>query len=323
MDRFSCCSCGVTVWRGMLAILLAGGLSLSASASELSRAQQLVEHGDLKQAQSLVDEHLASRPDSVQGRFIKGVILARRNESAKAIAVFSQLTKDAPQLLEAYNNLAVLYARQQDYDKARSTLEASTKVDPTFAAISSNLRTTYSWLASKAYDKALGQNASLAPVPGSLVLLSKLRESEQPKAVAPAVATAVPVSVKADAPAKEPTKLPGKDAEADVRRALDEWMAAWERKDMKAYLGAYASDFAPAGGMKRKAWEEERSQRIAKKKGKIQLAIERVQVSFKQDVATVQFRQHYKLDGYSDTAQKVMTFSKRGSKWRITTEKTD
>ncbi|MEY5098420.1 MAG: hypothetical protein RJA36_1139 [Pseudomonadota bacterium] len=354
MDRFSCCSCGVTVWRRVLAFLLAGGLSMGAAAGGLSRAQQLLEQGDLKQAQVLVDEHLASRPDSVQGRFLRGVILARRNESAQAIAVFSQLTKDEPQLLEAYNNLAVLYARQQDYDKARSALEAATKADPTFAAISGNLRTTYGWLASRAYDKALGQNA--VPAPGNLVLLGKLREPEPPKpapavpareavpaparaevfartdapakpaAAAPARETAPApakseVVAKADAPAKP--AAPAKGSEADVRRALDDWVAAWERKDMKAYLAAYAPDFAPAGGMKRKAWEEERSKRIVKKKGKIQLTIERVQISVKQDVATVQFRQHYKVEGYSDTTQKLMTFSKRGSRWRITMERSD
>lgn len=155
MNGFSSCNCGVTVWRRVLALMLAGSLGIALAAGDLSRAQQLLEQGDLKQAKTLIDAHLASQPGSVEGRFLKGVILARRNESAQAIEVFTQLIRDEPKLLEAYNNLAVLHARQQDYDKARATLEAATKADPTFAAISGNLKTTYGWLASKAYDKAL------------------------------------------------------------------------------------------------------------------------------------------------------------------------
>lgn len=89
-----------------------------------------------------MNQHLAQRPDSLDGRFYKGVILAEGAETQQAIAIFSQLIKDAPQMLEAYNNLAVLYARQQDYEQARSTLEAALKVDPAFAAVSSNLRNT-------------------------------------------------------------------------------------------------------------------------------------------------------------------------------------
>lgn len=91
---------------------------------------------------------------------------------------------------------------------------------------------------------------------------------------------------------------------------------------MKGYLAAYATDFTPAGGLKRKLWEEERHKRIAKKKGRIQLRLEGVQIKVKQDIATVQFRQHYKLGDYSDSTHKTMTFSKRGSRWRITSEST-
>lgn len=350
MDRFSCRNCGVTVWRGVLALMLAGNLGIALAAGDLSRAQQLLEQGDLKQAKTLLDAHLASQPYSVEGRFLKGVILARRNESVQAIEVFSQLIRDEPKLLEAYNNLAVLYARQQDYDKARATLEAATKADPTFSVISGNLKTTYGWLASKAYDKALGQNGAAAPVSGRMVLLGKLRETAAPKVLPvaeptrpPAIALVAPVPTLPAAPAASsvlpvaPAAVVAKPAsnavataepkllsrpEADVRQALDDWVAAWQSKDIKGYLAAYAADFTPAGGLKRKVWEEERHKRIAKKKGSIQLRLEGVQIKFKQDIATVQFKQYYKLGDYSDSTHKTMVFSKRGSRWRITSEST-
>ena len=57
-------------------------------------------------------------------------------------------------------------------------------------------------------------------------------------------------------------------------KAVHAWADAWSRKDMKAYLGAYASDFDTPKGMSRKAWEQEREQRIAGKGGKISVSVD-------------------------------------------------
>ena len=48
-----------------------------------------------------------------------------RRQTAEAIQVFTGLTEDYPELPEPYNNLAVLYAQQGDYEKARDALEAA------------------------------------------------------------------------------------------------------------------------------------------------------------------------------------------------------
>ena len=58
-----------------------------------------------------------------KGRFLKGVILTEQNKTGEAIKVFTALTEDYPELPEPYNNLAVLYASQQQYDKSRQALE--------------------------------------------------------------------------------------------------------------------------------------------------------------------------------------------------------
>lgn len=175
MDRIVSFLSNAWLGRCLLAATLVGACPMLATASELPEVQKLIERRDFKQALVKVNQHLASRPDSIDGRFLKGVALAESNDSAQAIAIFTQLTKDAPQMLEAYNNLGVLYARQQEYDKARATLEAALQVDPAFSAVAGNLRDTYGRLAKQAYDKALGQES---PVPGGgkkLVLLSQLR----------------------------------------------------------------------------------------------------------------------------------------------------
>ncbi len=320
--------------------MLASAYPLQVNAQELPEVQRLIERRDFKQALGKVNQYLAARPDSIDGRFLKGVILAESNEAQQAIVIFTQLTKDAPQMLEAYNNLGVLYARQQEYDKSRATLEAALRVDPAFAAVVGNLRTTYGRLAKQAYDKALGQDSSGHQASKGLVLLSQLRASSPASEKALEVvaskltATSLPPPIPAPAvapaptpaPVPAPTPAPASDAaamlsrEKEVRQAVDAWAEAWMSKDMKAYLAAYASDFKLPGKLSRKEWERERNTRIVGKKDRIQLALEKIDIDVKGSVATAKFLQRYKSGSFTESTNKTLTLVRQGGKWRIKSE---
>jgi ketosteroid isomerase-like protein len=105
-----------------------------------------------------------------------------------------------------------------------------------------------------------------------------------------------------------------------VTKALAAWASAWSRKDMKAYLGAYASDFKTPGGMNRKAWEKEREQRIGARPGKISVTYDEPSITINDDRATVRFRQHYKAPGISTSSTKTLLFGRTGNKWLIKEE---
>lgn len=375
MDRIVSFLSNAWLRRCLLAATLVGAYPALVSASELPEVQKLIERRDFRQALVKVNQHLATQPDSIDGRFLKGVVLAESNETAQAIAIFTQLTKDAPQMLEAYNNLGVLYARQQDYDKARATLEAALKVDPAFSAVAGNLRDTYGRLAKQAYDKALGQESAVPGGGKKLVLLSQLRapsiapdkaleaapgkllptslpSATLPPAPQPVIAAA-PAAASAPAPAP-PTKVaqlarasvasaapaapmterkiqsdPERKApaaaalsprEKEVQRAVDAWADAWMRKDMKAYLASYASNFKLPGKLSRKEWERERHARIVGKKDRIQLTLDKVDIEIKGSVATAKFLQRYKAGSFSESSQKTLTLTRQGGKWRIKSE---
>ena len=83
------------------------------------------------------------------------MILTEQNKTDDAIKVFTELTEDYPELPEPYNNLAVLYATQGEYDKARKALEMAIRTHPSYAIAHENLGDIYATLASQAYDKAL------------------------------------------------------------------------------------------------------------------------------------------------------------------------
>ena len=126
-----------------------------AHANEMSDINKLMRSGQYAEALTKTDAVLAKHPRDAQMRFTKGLILAEQNRSADAIAVFTKLTEDFPDLPEPYNNLAVLYAANGQYDKARASLDMAMRTNPTYATALENLGDVYAKLASQAYDKAL------------------------------------------------------------------------------------------------------------------------------------------------------------------------
>jgi ketosteroid isomerase-like protein len=127
------------------------------------------------------------------------------------------------------------------------------------------------------------------------------------------------VAAPSPAPAPAPTKA-ANSANEDITKAMTAWADAWSRKDMRAYLNAYAQDFDTPKGMTRKAWEQEREQRIAGKGGKIAVSFDNPQITVNGDKATAKFRQHYKATGLSSSTTKTLVFVRSGSKWLIREE---
>ena len=76
--------------------------------------------------------------------------------------MFLKLTEDFPELPEPYNNLAVLYAQNKQYEKARAALQMALRDHPEYAVAHENLGDVYAKLASQSYDKAVQLNAANA-----------------------------------------------------------------------------------------------------------------------------------------------------------------
>jgi len=197
---------------GALAVTMALLVALSgparAQADELQEANRLFKQGQLDRALDRVDAHLANRPKDARGRFMRGLILTEQNKSAEAIKVFTALTEDFPELPEPYNNLAVLYASQGQYDKARTALEMAIRTHPSYATAHENLGDIYAKMASQAYDKALQLDRGNAAAQTKLNLIRDLF-SGGPQAGRPG----------ATAKAKPPVKVASTTPAAPVAKA--------------------------------------------------------------------------------------------------------
>jgi colicin import membrane protein len=106
-----------------------------------------------------------------------------------------------------------------------------------------------------------------------------------------------------------------------VLNAVQSWARAWSARDVQAYLAHYAPDFDPAGGISRKAWAEERQQRIAGK-GRIRVDVDKPQVTTEGNNAVVHFRQSYVSDRLSATSRKTLELERQRGKWLIKQERT-
>jgi tetratricopeptide (TPR) repeat protein len=152
----------------------AAAFILPADAQTLADIQDLMQRGNLAQALAQADLYIAAQPKDAQGPFTKGLVLTGMGRTAEAIAVFTGLTENFPELPEPYNNLAVLYAGQKRFDRARAALEMAIRVDPDYAVAHENLGDLYARLASRSYAQAARLDASGTTVPAKLKLAEEL-----------------------------------------------------------------------------------------------------------------------------------------------------
>ena len=312
---------------------IAIGLTISfaapAFADNLPEVQRLIKQGQYPQALEKVDAYLSNKPKDAQGRFLKGLIYTEMNKPAEAISVFTKLTEDYPELPEPYNNLAVLYAQQKQYDKARTALEMAIRTHPSYAIAYENLGDVYAKLASQAYDKALQLDNANATTQNKLALIRDLITTSSKGNVKPTTATPA-VASKASPPTAAPTAnvvtttpSAASTAPAKVAEAKPAAIVAPAVAPAPAPVAAVAKSdgaFNTPKGMPRKAWEDEREERIAGKPGKISVTYDEPKITVNGDKATVVFRQHYKAPGLSSSTNKTLVLSRTSGKWLIKEE---
>jgi len=331
-------------WPAALPALLCGLLAVSlpssALADAIAEAQRLIKQGQWSPALERVDAHIRSAPRDAQGLFLKGLILSELGRPAEAIAVYTRLVEEHPELPEPYNNLAVLYAQQKQFEKARALLDMAIRTHPGFPTAHENLADVYLKLASQSYEKALRLNpgskqakARLATISNVLAVsagadgkpVSAVRSGGDGAALAvadsarPVAANAMP-AVAGEASGKAPPVAVAPSDETGVREALQAWATAWSQKDSKAYFELYAADFRRPGGMSRKAWEAERMQRLARP-GKETIEVDDIRVSFAEGRAIARFRQDYRSVSVKSSVVKTFIFVKSGDRWLIQEER--
>jgi tetratricopeptide (TPR) repeat protein len=314
-----------------------------ASADEVQEAGKLFKQGQPEQAMEKLDAVLAAKPKDAQARFLKGLIFTEQGKTTEAIKMFSGLTDDYPDLPEPYNNLAVLYAGQGQYEKAKVSLEAAIRTHPSYATAHENLGDIYAKMASQAYDRALQLDKSNTSTATKLEMIKELFGTNNhrnntavrtvvasavttttPDASSSAVSTtgvAKPVGVGVAAETSQPVNSsPSKNPIEDVLKTVRDWAKAWSSQNANRYLEFYAPEFKTPDGEARNAWEKQRQDRIAAPKS-IKVEINDAKVKLADDNhATVNFRQHYQASHLHTSSNKTLVLVRSKDKWLIVEE---
>ncbi len=117
----------------------------------------------------------------------------------------------------------------------------------------------------------------------------------------------------------DPNAVPADDAA--VLKAVNEWAAAWSRRDEDTYLAAYDASFVPPGGGSRAEWEKRRRLLLGVAQN-IDLKIDSPSVARSgADGVTVTFNQFYQSGAYRDAVVKQLRMVERNGRWLIAEEK--
>lgn len=313
--------------------------SLNASADEIQDANKLFKQGHHAQALNKVDAILSSKPKDAQARFLKALILTEQGQTEESVRLYTALSEDYPELPEPYNNLAVLYAGQGQYDKAKIALEKALRTHASYATAHENLGDIYSKMASQAYDKALQLDRNKTVSATKLAALKDLSNPVSKSAVTTTtIASVTPVTkapvvvaiLTASAPATtQPDPIVSKpgasqpvtgNSSDEVLKATNEWVKAWSSKSINKYLAMYAKDFKTPANETRSDWEQQRRERIAKPQA-ITVSISNPRVKMLDDThANVTFVQSYRSGALKSTTLKTLEMHNNTGSWLIQSE---
>lgn len=347
--------------RWTLRLLLLLGLALPAAADGLQDASQLFRQGKHASALAKVDAYLANNPKDAQGRFLKGLILTELNRHTEAIKVFSDLTTDYPQLPEPYNNLAVLYAAQGQYERAKQSLEQAIRTHPSYATAHENLGDVYAKMASLAYDRALQLDESNVSAQTKLALIRELfsptrtadaaraevaraatgRAQARPAAARPAPKTpaareeavALPASetvAEAQTAAAQTTVAAAGGAPAQAgtasaaREAIEATVRAWAQAWSRQDVPAYLAFYGQGFTPPRgqdRAAWEAERTRRLQGPSRILVEVSDLRVEVRGDKAQARFRQRYESDHLKGTYSKVLDLALEDGAWKIVRER--
>ncbi len=89
------------------------------------------ENENFEQSAARFERFLASKPDDHEVRFFLGIVRRRMGDDAAAIEAFTAIPPDSEHYSEAHTQLAVLFEREGDFERALQEIELAIAAKPT------------------------------------------------------------------------------------------------------------------------------------------------------------------------------------------------
>ena len=124
----------------------------------LLETRELIELGKHEEADDIIVMQLKEKPRDAQWRYLEALLKAEMGVSLKnkdilgnAIFLFERLSEEFPELPEPYNNLAVLYDKMGQEQKAIDSFKLAILNNPDYGLAYENLADLYLFLARETY----------------------------------------------------------------------------------------------------------------------------------------------------------------------------
>jgi tetratricopeptide (TPR) repeat protein len=298
-----------------------------------------------------LDEDMKKQADA---RFLYATALAKDGRIESATVIFEELVVENPKIPEYYNNLAVLYSRQNRFADAQKVLEKGLATHKSYQTITENLRRLFQEQSRLSYAKALevenqpiqltmlnSVERTTLPVisikPGhepfdkETTVVAQLHEPQntyqshkQPQQVTeiipvttPQIVASAPVRMEEDQ-VRTQEKKPGRIQPIDeVLVRLNDWKDSWMSKDINKYFNAYSKEFVSVRWPERHVWISERSKRI-RKPLVIEISLDNIiLIKLPNGNYRVDFDMAYRSDFYKDHTRKRIIFKQEAGDWKI------
>lgn len=319
--------------------------------------RDLIQADKLGEASRTIAQQMATGK-SVELMFFQCLVLAKQNNTPKAVSCFSDVVKADPALIEAYNNLGVLYASMGQDEEAKAWFEKGLERQQAVKTLHANLSNLQASMSRKAYARALMADSPqktaapkltlLANVPASASRVlprndaepatasvsvpsttasaplntSKTRSAQTDGRTADQVAEAARTEA-ASKPQREPESANGNTVDAatkdQIRKFIDQWAKSWSDRDVQGYLAAYTERFSASKHQSHAQWKLERTERIMNRQF-IKVTISNMTFENKDGKHIIRFTQSYESDLLKSINRKKMTLANEQGQWKIQQE---
>ena len=130
----------------------------------LLQTRELIELGKYEEAESIIMVQLNEKPRDAQWRYLEALLKAEMGLSMKnkdildtAVFLFERLSEEFPELPEPYNNLAVLYDKMGQEQKAIKSFKLAILNNPDYTLAYENLADLYLFLARETYLEGMSK----------------------------------------------------------------------------------------------------------------------------------------------------------------------
>ncbi|MDH3744797.1 MAG: SH3 domain-containing protein, partial [Acidobacteriota bacterium] len=272
---------------------------------------------------------------------LRGTLEREKSQGAEAVATLAEARSETESARSEASMLRERVAELESMSSASAELEQQLETMRNQLAASEDGRQKQAALIEE-IERARGELAVRLEVIDSerQTLASRTEAAEIERAAAAAALTAARHELARVEEVERPAAIESEDLEvpsevaevaASMERAPDvgdleavarAWAAAWSEQRVADYLYFYSSDFLPANGMSRSAWEDLRRRRVSAPESiEVELSDLTVRIDANGD-ASVTFSQAYRSNTFADQVLKTLELVREDGLWKIRSEQT-